>query len=96
MQGSNLPLDLYDAEEPAITEHQHLPDTEALAEDFKACLQVRACHPSGAHTAVCIYLRSACRSQHTAHLPHAQPHACDTPRLGRHGCTNISRDWHMG
>ena len=46
MQGSNLPLDLYDAEEPAITEHQHLPDTEALAEDFKACLQVRACHPS--------------------------------------------------
>eukprot|EP00891_Asterochloris_glomerata_P008218 jgi/Astpho2/8218/e_gw1.00122.65.1_t len=38
-RGSNLPLDLYDAEEPAITEHQHLPDTEALAEDFKACLQ---------------------------------------------------------
>ena len=61
MQGSNLPLDLYDAEEPAITEHQHLPDTEALAEDFKACLQVRGCHPSGTHTDFCIHSRSACR-----------------------------------
>ena len=56
VQGSNLPLDLYDAEEPAITEHQHLPDTEALAEDFKACLQVRACHPSAVHTAMWIHL----------------------------------------
>ena len=88
MQGSNLPLDLYDAEEPAITEHQHLPDTEALAEDFKACLQVNACHPSAAHTTVCMQSRSACRLQSIALLLQALLQACDTIRLGEHGCTN--------
>ena len=83
MQGSNLPLDLYDAEEPAITEHQHLPDTEALAEDFKACLQVGACHPSAACATMCVRFRSACRSQIIALLPDAPPQACDTPRTGQ-------------
>lgn len=32
-------MDPLDAEEPDITEHHHLPDTEALAERVKCCLQ---------------------------------------------------------
>ena len=40
VQGSDLQLDMHDANEPNILEPQHLPDTEALAEGFRGCLQV--------------------------------------------------------
>ena len=40
MQGSDLQLDMHDANEPNIMEPQHLPDTEVLAEGFRGCLQV--------------------------------------------------------
>lgn len=40
VQGSDLQLDIHDANEPNILEPQHLPDTEALAEGFRGCLQV--------------------------------------------------------
>ena len=30
-----------DAEDPDVNEYQHLPDTEALAERLRVCLQVR-------------------------------------------------------
>ena len=41
MQGSQLQLDIHDANEPNVLDPQHLPDTEVLAEDFRGCLQVR-------------------------------------------------------
>ena len=40
VQGSDLQLDVHDANEPNILEAQHLPDTEVLAEGFRGCLQV--------------------------------------------------------
>lgn len=40
VQGNDLQLDMHDANEPNILEPQHLPDTEALAEGFRGCLQV--------------------------------------------------------
>ena len=40
VQGSDLQLDMHDANEPNILEPQHLPNTEALAEGFRGCLQV--------------------------------------------------------
>lgn len=40
VQGSDLQLDVHDANEPNILEPQHLPDTEVLAEGFRGCLQV--------------------------------------------------------
>ncbi|DBB08888.1 TPA: hypothetical protein ACH3X3_007531 [Trebouxia sp. C0006] len=38
-QGSQMQLDLHDANEPNVLEPQHLPDTEVLAEAFRGCLQ---------------------------------------------------------
>ncbi|KAL0031916.1 hypothetical protein WJX79_005109 [Trebouxia sp. C0005] len=38
-QGSQMQLDLHDANEPKVLEPQHLPDTEVLAEAFRGCLQ---------------------------------------------------------
>lgn len=37
--GSNIKLYNIDAEEPDVNEYQHLPDTEALAERLRCCLQ---------------------------------------------------------
>ena len=42
VQGSQMQLDLHDANEPNVLEPQHLPDTEVLAEAFRGCLQVCA------------------------------------------------------
>ena len=52
LQGSALRLDFGDAEEPNVTERHYLPDTEALAERFKACLQVRYTKITGNRTCV--------------------------------------------
>lgn len=41
MQGSQMQLDMHDANEPNVLDPQHLPDTEVLAEGFRGCLQVR-------------------------------------------------------
>lgn len=40
VQGSDLQLDMHDANEPNILEPQHLPDTQVLAEGYRGCLQV--------------------------------------------------------
>lgn len=37
--GSQMQLDMHDANEPNVLEPQHLPDTEVLAEGFRGCLQ---------------------------------------------------------
>ncbi|KAL3149536.1 hypothetical protein ABBQ32_002317 [Trebouxia sp. C0010 RCD-2024] len=37
--GSDLQLDVHDTNEPNILEPQHVPNTEALAEGFRGCLQ---------------------------------------------------------
>lgn len=37
--GSQMQLDLHDANEPNVLEPQHLPDTEVLAKGFRGCLQ---------------------------------------------------------
>ena len=39
MQGSRLPLNEVDAEEPEVSDLKLLPDTQSLAEKLKACLQ---------------------------------------------------------
>lgn len=43
VQGSDLQLDVHDANEPNTLEPQHLPDTDILAEGFRGCLQVCYC-----------------------------------------------------
>jgi len=42
--GSRPQIRMYnvDAEDPDVNEYQHLPDTEALAERLRVCLQVRS------------------------------------------------------
>ncbi len=45
-QGSQMPLDMHDANEPNVLEPQHLPDTEILAEGFRGCLQVHSMAPT--------------------------------------------------
>lgn len=39
LRDEHIHLDLIDAEDPDLSEYNHLPDTEALSERFRSCLQ---------------------------------------------------------
>lgn len=78
-----------DAEDPDVNEYQHLPDTEALAERLRVCLQVRA-EPWGS----CRPTRSVCWSRafpcekHAPHEPRCvgKPHVSSEGRPMRQPC----------